>query len=464
MIRTHIALPALLLVATSVPSIARADASAELYNTQPYYYGRFEARIRFAAGDGVVSSFFLWKEGSEVQGTFWNELDFEKVGANCQVRTNALYGNPESSHHGPDAPGNDLCSDYHDYRFEWTPTYIAWGVDGQEIGRADQGTADAFAQNASDGMTFHFNVWPGDESFGGNYNPAILPVYQYISWVEYSSYDNGTFNLEWREEFDGGALPSGWAVGDWGSPKGRSTHSPNNVGFVDGIAVLALTTDGATGVPSTVPPDGTASGGTSTGGTSSGGAETGGSATGGTDSGGSATGGAAVGGTGGEAAGGASTGGVSTGGIGVGGGVTGGANTGGLYTGGTDPGSSGGAVTTGGLGAGGTATGGASIGSGGWTSGATGGSSDTGTGGDNAIGGGLITGGTTVGTGGDGQGASNVIPGSAGEEDAGCTCRVQSGEEPAGRLSALGLGALLLLWRRSHRRRNADGKATPTAK
>src|SRR6188768_2156939 len=64
-------------VLLTVAAEAGAVASAELYQNQTYTYGRFEARIRFAASDGVISSFFLWKPGSEVAGTFWNELDFE---------------------------------------------------------------------------------------------------------------------------------------------------------------------------------------------------------------------------------------------------------------------------------------------------------------------------------------------------------------------------------------------------
>jgi hypothetical protein len=36
--------------ASSISSVALADQSAELYTTQSYLYGRFEARIRYAAG------------------------------------------------------------------------------------------------------------------------------------------------------------------------------------------------------------------------------------------------------------------------------------------------------------------------------------------------------------------------------------------------------------------------------
>ena len=55
---------AALLLSVLVPRAASAVQSAELYRTQSYFYGRFEARVRHAPGEGVVSSFFLWKNGS----------------------------------------------------------------------------------------------------------------------------------------------------------------------------------------------------------------------------------------------------------------------------------------------------------------------------------------------------------------------------------------------------------------
>jgi endo-1,3-1,4-beta-glycanase ExoK len=239
----------------TVAAEAGAVASAELYQEQTYTYGRFEARIRFAAGDGVISSFFLWKPGSEVAGTFWNELDFEKLGAGCQLQTNPLYGLPVADHHVFATLAADFCGEYHDYAFEWTPSYIAYLVDGVEVRRDEGETAAAFAENAASGMQIHFNVWPGDETFGGNFDPAILPVQQFISWVQYSSFADGAFSFQWREEFDGAALPSSWVVGNWASPKNLSTHAPANVELRDGRIVLSLTADDATGFAGTPPPD-----------------------------------------------------------------------------------------------------------------------------------------------------------------------------------------------------------------
>ena len=302
---------------------ARAVTSAEFYQTPAATYGRFEARIRFAAGDGVVSAFFLWKAGSETAGAFWNELDFEKVGADCHVQTNAIFGAPSAGHEQMNAVA-DACGGYHTYGFEWTPTYIAWQVDGTEVRRDSGATATAFAQNATAGMQMHFNIWPGDASFGGNFNPAILPVSQYMSWVQYSSFDNGTFTRKWREEFDSASLPSGWVTANWASPKNLSTNSPANVNFVDGISILSLTNDNATGFMGK-PPSDPASGGSGVGGSGVGGSGAGGSGAGGAS--GSGTGGSSTNNGGTPGAGGQTSG--TSGSAGVSNTGTGGSNSGG---------------------------------------------------------------------------------------------------------------------------------------
>jgi MYXO-CTERM domain-containing protein len=235
------------LASLAVAVNARAVGSAELYSGTSYQYGRFEARVRFAAGDGVVSSFFLWKDGSEKSGTFWNELDFEKVGADCHLETNVFFGSPAVPHARKQPIDVDLCADFHTYAYEWTPEYIAWFVDGAELRRETGATATAFAENASAGMQIRFNIWPGDASFGGNFSPAILPVKQYIDWVQYSSYADGAFKVDWRDDFDASSLSSTWLTGSWASPKNLSTHLPANVALVEGAAVLSLTADAGTG-------------------------------------------------------------------------------------------------------------------------------------------------------------------------------------------------------------------------
>ncbi|HEY5955420.1 MAG TPA: family 16 glycosylhydrolase [Polyangiaceae bacterium] len=264
-----------LAMVTSLSSSAQAVSSAELYTSKSYVYGRITARIQYAAGEGVVSSFFLWKDGSEKSGVFWNELDFEKLNADCHLETNAYYGSPAAVHSKKHTSLPDICGGFHTYTYEWTPDYIAWLVDGTEIRRETGTTAAAYAENATTGMQIRFNIWPGDASFGGTFSPTILPVYEYINWVEYYSYADGAFTLAWREDFAENSAPTGWLTGNWGSPKNLSTHKAANVDFVNGYAVLALTADDALGAAGVTPnDDGSTSvigtgGGTGAGGASS---------------------------------------------------------------------------------------------------------------------------------------------------------------------------------------------------
>ena len=436
------ALPlAALLLGVLAPSTSWAVASAELYTTQAYVYGRFEARIRYAPGDGVISSFFLWKEGSEMSGTFWNELDFEKMNANCRMQTNAIFGNPEAGHEQAHTDLGDLCGAYHDYGFEWTPTYIAWLFDGREIRRETGATATAFSQNATAGMTFHFNVWPGNANFGGNFDSSILPTRQYISWVRYSSFSNGAFQQQWQQDFQGNTLPSGWAVGSWASPLNLSTHNTANVSFANGIAVLSLTADNATGFSGTPPSDTSGAGGAMTG---AGGANGG---MGGKTSGGAGN----LGGT--TSAGGSQN---SSGGAGVGGSQT---SSGGAGVGGSQN-SSGGAQASGGAGAaqGGTnAAGGASAAFGGASSGGAASSSGGATGAGGSLGGsvgsslgGAINpayGGASSQAGTSASGGSTANKGS----DSGCSCSAVPAGSHAFAYEAFGLGAMLVAVRRRRR-------------
>jgi endo-1,3-1,4-beta-glycanase ExoK len=242
---------------------ASAVQSAELYRTQAYFYGRFEARVRFPPGEGVVGSFFLWKDGSS-STTSWNELDYEKINAACRLQTNIWTGTGTQSAQISTST-LDFCGDYHTYAFEWTPDYIAWLIDGAQIRKVTGASVMEYTQNASQGMSAHFNVWVGNSNFGGVLDPSSLPVNQYISWVQYSSYENGTFQMQWREEFDGSTTPSGWATGNWASPFNLSTHNPANVTVADGIAVLSMTADTATGFAGTPPADIGSDGGTTTG-------------------------------------------------------------------------------------------------------------------------------------------------------------------------------------------------------
>jgi endo-1,3-1,4-beta-glycanase ExoK len=235
---------------------ALAVSGAELYTSKSYTYGRYEARVRFGAGDGIVSSFFLWKPDSEMTDVYWNELDFEKITDDCAGHnTNIHWGLGSDKRDISERTQTDdsLCDGYHVHGFEWTPDTIRFFLDGEEIREVSGDAVEGFKKNAQQGMQFRFNLWVGNATFGGSFDEKSLPVYEYIDWVSYSSYtpgegDNGSdFSLEWKEDFK--EMPSGWLFGTWDSPFGLSTHARDNVNICSGAAVLSLTEDDAEGPP-----------------------------------------------------------------------------------------------------------------------------------------------------------------------------------------------------------------------
>lgn len=413
--RARLAVAAVLL-GVLAPKVASAAVvqGAELYKTDAYFYGRFEARIRYAPGEGVVSSFFLWKDGSS-STTSWNELDFEKINSACRLQTNLWSGTGTQSQQ-INTPTFDICADYHTYGIEWTPDYIAWVIDGNQVRKETGAKVMEYTKNASQGMQMHFNLWQGDSSFGGTLNTSTLPVHQFISWAQYSSYSNGAFKMEWREDFNDTTVPTGWGVGTWMAPLNHSMHNAANVSIANGIAVMSMTAENMTGYSDTPPADPAGGGTPGTGGAAGTGGMMG---AGGKGSGGASTGGAGSGGTGTGSGGSASSGSGGSASSGSGGSASSG-------SGGADATGSGGSSTGGAVGTGSGGSGsGAQSGSGGASSG-SGGATPGGSGGAAASGGASGTGGSTSG-------------GSASGGSSGCNA---GGGGPAGEAGPI---ALLLL-------------------
>src|SRR5262245_37539851 len=127
----YLLVPLACLLGASLPNEAQAVKGAELIRNTPHRHGRFEARLQFAPGDGIVSSLVLWKLGSEGADAYWNEIDIEKVGADCRgYSSNAIFGNPEQ-HFTERVPSSaDLCGGYHTHAIEWTPDRLIWLLDG----------------------------------------------------------------------------------------------------------------------------------------------------------------------------------------------------------------------------------------------------------------------------------------------------------------------------------------------
>ena len=234
--------------------IAKPYRGGELRTIDTYRYGRYEVRMKSAAGSGIVSSFFtyrdFWSDGL-TGSQHWNEIDLEWLGNHDdKVQTNLIIQNGWDL---PELVDIDINphEDFHTYAFEWTPDYVAFFVDEQMIRWVDNFYADSLYHY----QKIMMNIWqPTWVDWVGEFDSDILPVYAFYDWVKYYAYVAGSGNtgtdnnfiLLWEDDFDS------WNTERW--QKATHTFDNNNVDFIEenvvfqyGHMILCMTTPSNTG-------------------------------------------------------------------------------------------------------------------------------------------------------------------------------------------------------------------------
>lgn len=237
---------------------AKSYKGAEIYSNQSYLYGRYEMRMRVAKASGVLSTFFTYKNGSEVGNTFWEEIDTEIFGKNnaTQWQSNVILGSSRPTIHTEQlhTASQPLADAYHTYILEWTPDYVAWFVDGEEVRRI---TGTSTVTSLTNAQSLRFNIWSSESvEWVGAWDDSVLPVYQFINYIDYKSYNATTKNFEggWRDDFDTFDT-SRWSKANWSFDMNRVDFAPENALVKNGILVLALTKENAMGYAGTPPAD-----------------------------------------------------------------------------------------------------------------------------------------------------------------------------------------------------------------
>lgn len=239
-------------------SFAKTYKGAEIYSNQSYQYGRYEMRMRVAKMSGTLSTFFTYKDGSEGAGVFWEEIDIEVFGKNnaTQWQSNIILGTqrPTIKTEAVHTSATSLADAYHTYTLEWTPDYVAWYLDSVEVRRI---TGTSSVTSLVKPQSLRFNIWSSTaESWVGAFDDSQLPVYQFVSYLDYKTYNTTTKTFEggWRDEFN--SFDTGrWGKANWSFDENRVDFAPENVVIKDGVLVLALTKENATGFTGTVPAD-----------------------------------------------------------------------------------------------------------------------------------------------------------------------------------------------------------------
>ena len=216
---------------------------AELRTLEPVLYGKFEARYKPPQGDGILASFFTYNTNC-CQESPWNEIDIEILGRYDQVIDFNIITQSSNirQHHISFNPHLD----FHRYGFEWTPDYVSWFIDGEEVYRQTGIHIDALQHP----QKIMMNIWnPEYDDWVGVWDERVLPRFAFYDYVSYASYTPGegnigtdsNFTLMWQDEFEF-FDSTRWEKKHnhtWGG--NQALFIEDNIVFQDGNMILCLT-------------------------------------------------------------------------------------------------------------------------------------------------------------------------------------------------------------------------------
>jgi beta-glucanase (GH16 family) len=179
---------------TGSDGVTRNYTSARL-KTQNLFsqaYGRFEARIKIPAGQGMWPAF--WMLGKDIGAVGWpkcGEIDImENIGKEPGIVHGSLHG-PSTSGRTSDASapfslpaGQNFAADFHLYAVEWEPGTVRFYVDSNLYATFTQSQWPAGGTWAFDHPFFIIlNVAVGGDWPGAPDNSTIFPQQMLVDYV-----------------------------------------------------------------------------------------------------------------------------------------------------------------------------------------------------------------------------------------------------------------------------------------
>ncbi|MBK9579537.1 MAG: family 16 glycosylhydrolase [Fibrobacteres bacterium] len=229
---------------------AKPWKSAELISKETFKYGAFEARVRAAEGSGMITTFFLWKDGSELPGAKWQEQDFEIWGKDGLVQSQAMTpGDPRVEHTAVHRLPTKAWERYYTYRMEWTPKKLSFYIDGTKVREeTDPVEFEKLLDPAkAEPAQLRTGLWAGDFAWSGAFDATKVPQASFVNWLQVFDYTPGAgpngsdFSLRWRDNFDGMNWNRWWSA-NWTFEYSVSDYTNGNHKAKDGALVSVLTT------------------------------------------------------------------------------------------------------------------------------------------------------------------------------------------------------------------------------
>lgn len=165
-------------------------ASGEYRTAQEKYgFGYYEARLKGAAGNGLIGGSFYTYCGTYGKPNH-HEIDMEILGKNCQLQTN-YYASGIGGHEEMIDLDFDACADFHNYGFRWAQDSIVFYVDGKPVRTVTSTGPNSLPSRPGKIMA---NFWAGTSEenawLSGPFKYSAPLTVQY-DWIKYSSLEAG---------------------------------------------------------------------------------------------------------------------------------------------------------------------------------------------------------------------------------------------------------------------------------
>lgn len=190
----------------NVPCASGGDCSGQPYAGGEYRtsdwigrYGRFEVRMKPAAGEGLISSFFVFASSADDrhpdydrrEDIPWDEIDIEFLGKDTTRVQFNYYADGVGNHEYIHDLGFDASQAFHEYAFDWRPDGIDWYVDGRRVHSVSAKRLKPGEVLPSTRGRIMTSVWAADLN-----NPGLVrwagelrdpqPVAAHYDWVRYT--------------------------------------------------------------------------------------------------------------------------------------------------------------------------------------------------------------------------------------------------------------------------------------
>jgi len=147
-------------------------------------FGRYEARMRTAAGSGLNTAFFTYA-GPPNQGPVHDEIDMEFIGTHPDTVDLTVWtnGKPSPAQALRVPLGYDASKSFHKYAIEWLPDAVRFYADGKLIHETKKG--DPIPSHPS---YLYFSLWSGskvEDEWMGHFT-YTGPVTAEVAWTKYT--------------------------------------------------------------------------------------------------------------------------------------------------------------------------------------------------------------------------------------------------------------------------------------